>query len=185
VSAVWFTSDLHLGHKRVSELRGFNTPEEHDVTLIDNWEKVVKKDDQVWVLGDVTLSNPEYALTVISEMPGKKHLITGNHDPVHPMHRQSQKVQARWMEVFESVQAFARRRVAGQDVLLSHFPYHTDRGPEIRYPQYRLPDCGQWLLHGHTHSAVAWTSPREIHVGLDAWGLSPVSLNVLEYLVKS
>lgn len=62
-----------------------------------------------------------------------------------------------------------RRRIADQVVLLSHFPYgNRDRGAP-RYLQYRLPDLGEWLLHGHTHSNERQLG-KEIHVGWDAWG---------------
>jgi calcineurin-like phosphoesterase family protein len=35
--------------------------------------------------------------------------------------------------------------------------------------QWRLPDRGEFLAHGHTHAALRRTSPREVHVGIDAW----------------
>lgn len=176
---VWFTADLHLGHRFVTELRGFASIDEHDTALCDAWRKVVRPADQVWVLGDIAVSNPTYALELIDGLPGTKHLIAGNHDACHPMHRDAYKRQRDYLSVFDSVQAFARRRVNGAEVLLSHFPYTTDRGFEARYPQYRLPDLGLPLLHGHTHLAERRTSEREFHVGVDAWGLAPVSLDQL------
>lgn len=173
---VWFTSDLHLGHRFVSGLRGFETAHAHDVALQINWHRVVRPEDQVWVLGDIAVSNPGYALDCIGDWPGRKHLIAGNHDACHPMHRDSYRWQKRYLEVFESVQPFARRRIGAQEVMLSHFPYTADRG-DPRGMQYRLPDLGAVLLHGHTHSGAKRTSGREIHVGVDARNLTPVSLD--------
>lgn len=175
---VWFTSDLHFGHRFVSELRGFESIEDHDDAIVSNWRARVRRDDVVFVLGDIAVSSPEGALSLMHWLPGKKHLIAGNHDGCHPLHRDSYKWQLKYLKAFDSVQAFARRRINGQDVLLSHFPYSADRG-EARYTQYRLADEGLWLLHGHTHSHEKWTSPREIHVGLDAWNLAPVSLEAI------
>lgn len=180
--SVWFTSDLHFGHRLVAGLRGFDSVEDHDSAIMENWHRVVRDDDQVWVLGDLACSSPAQALNIVKSLPGTKHLIAGNHDNCHPMHRDSHKWQARYLEAFASVQPFARRRIDGQSVLLSHFPYSKDRH-EARYMQYRLRDEGAWLLHGHTHGPER-REGREIHVGVDAWDLSPVPSHVIEAIVR-
>lgn len=182
--SVWFTSDLHFGHRFVAGLRGFDDPDEHDRVLIMNWMKRVGPRDQVWVLGDLAVSSPIRALEIVSHLPGVKHLITGNHDPCHPMHRSAHKWQARYMPTFASVQPFARRRINGLPVLLSHFPYSKDRF-EVRYVQWRLRDEGEWLLHGHTHEADQRLEGREIHVGVDAWDMAPVHISTIEKLMSS
>lgn len=181
MSNIWFTSDLHLGHEKVAELRGFESTMAHDYAVSFRWIERVSDRDTVWVLGDLCMSDPEYALKCIANLPGTKHLIAGNHDACHPMHRRAHKMQPRYFGPgrFASVQPFARVKVNGTDVMLSHFPYTADRG-ETRYPQWRLPDLGGWLLHGHTHLPEVRTGPREIHVGLDAWGLAPVQLGDIE-----
>ena len=181
---VWFTSDLHLGHRFVAELRGFDSVEAHDQAILDNWVRCVGKDDQVWVLGDLACSSPTQALVEIRGLPGIKHLISGNHDKCHPMHRTAHNHAAAYLESFASVQPFARRKIAGQDVLLSHFPYQSDHTEYARYTQYRLRDEGAWLLHGHTHGPERLHG-REIHVGVDAWDLAPVPLDTVIALVAS
>lgn len=183
MGSIWFTSDLHLGHRLVAGHRGFADVTEHDEVVTQNWQKVVHKDDQVWVLGDIAVSSPAGALALLADLPGQKHLISGNHDGCHPMHRDSHKRVAAYLDVFASVQPFARRRIDGAEVLLSHFPYTTDRGFEARYPQYRLLDLGKWLLHGHTHLPERRTGDHEIHVGLDAWGLCPVRLDQIQAMM--
>ena len=104
--------------------------------------------------------------------------------------RAARSRQRRWFEVFESVQAFARIRIDGRPVLLSHFPYYGDHTALDRHSQYRLKDQGLWLLHGHTHSreklgpfmlpvvtfnGEPFYQGRQLHVGVDAWDLHPVS----------
>lgn len=192
---VWFTSDLHFGHRLVAKHRGFeDDTEAHDQAIMENWAKVVRPDHHVWILGDLSVGHPEHPLRRIKELPGHKHLIAGNHDACHPMHRESFKQQRHYFPIFDSVQAFARRRINGEQVLLSHFPYARDRG-EARYTQYRLRNEGLWLLHGHTHGTERVTAAtsedyphsvesREIHVGLDAWDLKPVSINTIADLMK-
>lgn len=180
--SVWFTSDLHFGHRFVAGLRGFEDPADHDERLMAEWQERVSKDDQVWVLGDLAVSSPVRALDLIQSLPGRKHLIAGNHDGCHPMHRDSHKWQPKYLTAFESVQAFARRRIDGEEILLSHFPYAKDRN-EARYMQYRLRNEGAWLLHGHTHGSERLEG-REIHVGVDAWDFAPVPIHTIADLMK-
>lgn len=209
MSGVWFTSDLHIGHKKVAQLRATEAMvalenvfdpacavEWHDRWLASCWDYVVGKDDQVWVLGDLSLRGARSearALEWISKRPGHKHLIAGNHDGIHPMHRDSHKRFPAYMAVFDSVQMAARRRVtvSGEkgghvDVLLSHFPYAGDHLGVDRYPEWRLKDAGNYLLHGHTHSSdVGSWHPKQIHVGVDAWKHGPVSLDQITEMIRA
>jgi calcineurin-like phosphoesterase family protein len=131
-------------------------------------------------------------------LPGRKRLIPGNHDEVHGMHRDAHRnlLRASWAWTFESIQAFARIRIAGQSVLLSHLPYPgTSEGTDSegrpfddRYQQWRLPNLGVPLLHGHTHrnERLSWNSGTpQIHIGVDAWDFAPVSLSAVELILKS
>lgn len=177
---IFFTSDLHLGHNLVSELRGFDNTDAHDLTIATNWTNTIRNDDIVWVLGDLTMTQTTHALDLIRELPGRKRLIVGNHDPVHPMHSRSVRHFSEWADVFEFIAPFARIKLCGRETLLSHFPYESDRtGLASRYMQYRLRNEGLPLLHGHTHSDQRWTSEIESHVGLDAWDMTPVPDHIL------
>ena len=165
---VWYTSDLHLGHRFVSELRGYATTEEHNAEIFSEWNRIVHADDVVFVLGDVALGSVRDGLAALAEMPGRKRLIAGNHDRCHPGHREAHKWTEVYAHTFEFVAPFHRRRVEGYNFLMSHYPYVVDRGGEPRDMQYRLPDLGLPLLHGHTHSGGVITSDSEYHVGWDA-----------------
>ena len=159
--ARYWIADLHLGHSKVAGLRGFVTEpgnfREHDATIMRQLSQL-SADDEVWVLGDISSGRPEgeqRALTLLAQVKPKLHLIAGNHDSVSSIHRNGHKQQRRWLEVFESVQQFGRVRLNGRNVLMSHYPYARsgdgpDRG-EARYLEYRLPDMGLPLIHGHTH----------------------------------
>lgn len=188
MSNVFFTSDLHFGHRKAAEHRGFDDVTEHDETLFNNWRNVVADDDIVWVLGDIAASSPTYALSILAELPGTKHLILGNHEQAHPMHRDAHKHLRKYLDVFESVAQSARRRMPdGTEVMLSHFPYERDRGP-ARHMQWRLRNEGAWLLHGHTHGSERVTrfgrpQVSEVHVGVDAWDMTPVSLETVAALI--
>ena len=191
MSTIWYTSDLHLGHTRVAELRGFTTTGEHDARVLDNWRSVVREGDTVWVLGDLTVDvrKLDYVFGAIAGLPGVKHLIAGNHDGCHPLHHEAHKWQHRYLSAFASVQAFAVRKWAGSRFLLSHFPLDGDHTPGERYSAYRLRDCGVPVVHGHTHSADRVTrsaaGTRQVHVGLDAWSLMPVPEHVVTRLLSA
>lgn len=208
MSNVFFTSDLHLGHRKVAELRGFGSTTEHDIEIVSAWNRVVRKGDQVWVLGDLAVSSPDYALEILGELPGEKHLIWGNHDQGHPMHRDAHRKAAKYLDVFASAQMAARRRVLGVSVLLSHFPYAGDtKGrAQDRHVEWRLQPAGQVdeiapIIHGHTHSdeafswmatdvALGWDDPGfddfgpQLHVGLDAHDMQLVPLSWVEGRIR-
>lgn len=173
---IWYTSDPHLHHRLVAGIRGFDSVDEHDGAIIKNWNRVVRPEDVVWVLGDIGMGNVNSYLEMMFCLNGIKHLISGNHDEVWPGHRDYHKHMAKWLQVFETIQPFGRRRINGHDVLLSHFPYgtETEHHAEGRYMQYRLRDEGGLLLHGHTHGTERMHG-HQIHVGLDAWDLTPVN----------
>lgn len=179
----YFTSDLHIGHQLVAQHRGFgNDTDGHDGWLAQGWDTTVTEDDDVWLLGDLTLHRSSEALEWIKNRPGRKHLISGNHDECHPMHRGWHRKIPHWLKAFESVQPFGTIRIEGQKVLLSHFPYSDDRG-EPRYMEWRMKDSGMWLLHGHTHKADQKLHGREIHVGIDAWK-QPVPIGAIGAIIR-
>lgn len=209
----YFTSDLHIGHRLVSGIRGFwlgdgepgpnSVPDvdSHTGALIKSW-RGIKPDDIVWILGDICISERTWgeALRVIRDyMPGRKRLICGNHDPVSSIHREAWKHQRAALDVFETVQDFAKIRLQGGTALLSHYPYsglgaeglrgvdqtqHTER-----YTEFRLTDTGIPLLHGHTHGPeklhYSEAGTPEVHVGLDAWGMKLVSEHEIGLLLDS
>lgn len=189
-SETWFTADLHIGHKLIAEKRGFPDPAAHDDVLAMHWDVTVAPADTVWVLGDISgggRGSQQRALDWVAARPGIKHLVAGNHDGVHPMNPDAHKMMPAYLDVFASVQQSARRRLAGRDLLMSHFPYLESRSSDdtfSRFDQWRLPELGSWLVHGHLHTSRQ-LGAHSIHVGLDAWGLAPVSINQIAVLINT
>ena len=189
-SETWFTADLHIGHKLIADKRGFSDPAAHDDVLAMHWDVTVAPADTVWVLGDISgggRGSQQRALAWIAARPGVKHLVAGNHDGVHPMYPGAHKMMAAYLGVFASVQQSARRRLAGRDLLMSHFPYlESVESDDIhsRFDQWRMPGLGSWLIHGHLHS-IRQLGDHSIHVGVDAWDLRPVSINRIVHLIAA
>lgn len=193
MSNVMFTSDLHLGDKKVSAIRGFDSTEEHDQHIIDVWKSSVHKTSIVYVLGDLTSGRTreteQAGLDIIASLPGRKRLISGNHDSVSPISRASHDGDwmMKWLNVFESVQHLGYRKSGGTKLMLSHFPYDGPEGDhteENRYREFRPYDCGQWLLHGHTHREQQIVHERQVHVGFDAWGRLVDEREILELIAS-
>lgn len=192
----WFTSDQHFGHQNIIKYcnRPFSSVTEMNEEIIRRHNEVVKPEDYVFFLGDFSMSFKSVELYA-KRLNGKKHLIPGNHDLVHPSHRKSKKssaAAAEWLKKyvengFDSVLSIAWR--TPEDLLMSHMPYkdvpdndHEDTGE--RFAQYRLEDKGGFLLHGHLHGRYR-KKGRLIDVGVDAWNFTPVSLEQLQEIIAT
>lgn len=129
MSHKWVISDLHLGHNNILKysgaLRGGTTSEEHDEWIIQQWNTVVKKNDLVYVLGDVAFNLDHYKK--LWRMRGQKILVRGNHDMNNAKHL---------LQFFADICGLlSYRRV----FWLSHAPVHPQ---ELR---------GRYNIHGHVH----------------------------------
>ncbi|CAI3955905.1 Uncharacterized conserved protein MJ1445 [Commensalibacter communis] len=154
----WFTSDTHFDHKSIITLcnRPFNNVEEMNQTLILNWNKSVKPEDEIYHLGDVCWSKD--ASPLLSQLNGKKHLIIGNHD--------SKAIQG--ASEWTSVHQYKELKIEGTHVVLFHYPIREWAG------FYR----GSIHLYGHVHGSI---EPYEnaYDVGVDVCNFAPVDLHSL------
>ena len=124
---VWFTSDLHFGHKNIQNFRKEVASEEDNrKRIIADWDKLVTKRDDVYVLGDAA-----FTMDVIDQfgmLAGRKFLIRGNHDELDTQV---------YLKYFTAVYGLKKYK----EFWLSHAPIHPD---ELR---------GKINLHGHVHYA--------------------------------
>lgn len=90
---VFFTSDLHFGHRNICKPTFANRPWEDEKSmgtgLIEKWNSVVTLEDTVFVLGDVFWFNDSKTIKkVLDQLNGKDiYIIQGNHDDVAAYHR--------------------------------------------------------------------------------------------------
>lgn len=183
MSRRFFTSDPHLFHDRVAEMRGFPDGRCWTSHFVKVWMETVGPRDSVFVLGDLALGGRQTteALAVMSALPGTVDFVLGNHDSPHPMHRSSIQQQQRFLQTFRSVQTDATIRVDGRKVRLSHFPTNRDHTDIPRHMEWRpkMLDGGV-LIHGHTHSMEPSVYDEaanllEINVAPEAWHLRLVT----------
>lgn len=187
MTEVWFTADTHFSHRAMAERkwRPFDTVAEMNEMLVQRWNQYVGKRDTVWHLGDVGMGPTESHLKLVrTALKGTKHLIAGNHDKVWPGNRDAHRHFPEWSETFQSIQPYGRRVISGRQVILCHFPYIGDHTNTDRFAQWRLPNLGLPLLHGHVHTE--WTKlGNMLNVGVDQWNWRPVSLSeVTEWVEK-
>lgn len=73
-------SDTHFNHENIKKYEG--RPDNFNELIVENWNKIVKKEDLVIHLGDVIMGkNAQQELPkILSQLNGKKILCRGNHD---------------------------------------------------------------------------------------------------------
>lgn len=125
MSNIWFTSDWHIGHKNILKYRpGFQSTDEHDATLIENYQSLISKRDIVYFLGDMVFTLE--GLEKLKSLKGTKILILGNHDYLKA---------SEYLTVFDDIVG----PIKYKGFWLSHHPIHQQE-------LYNKPN-----IHGHTH----------------------------------
>jgi calcineurin-like phosphoesterase family protein len=79
---IWFIGDTHFNHRMIISYcdRPFATVSEMNEAMIDNWNKVVRKEDKVIMNGDFALSGKDKIIEIGQQLNGRKTLVLGNHD---------------------------------------------------------------------------------------------------------
>ncbi|RTL00270.1 MAG: hypothetical protein EKK65_08270 [Lysobacterales bacterium] len=173
---IWFTSDLHFGHKGIVKYRPrFADEVSMRAHIRAAWCDVVAADDVVYVIGDAAFTGRH--LDEMGDLPGTLVLVAGNHDRCWPDGRQI----LRWRRVFAEVHlGWIDAEFDGVGVRMCHFPRSPDPFYEDqRYGRYRPAADGRLLLHGHVHGAWKFRDDQ-INVGVDVWDFRPVSLPELQ-----
>ena len=185
---LYFTSDHHFGHANIIGYcnRPFGDVEAMNRGLVDNWNDAVAPSDEVWVLGDVAMGQREETLKLVRELHGRKLLLPGNHDKCWRGHKSWDLHMALYYECgFEHIfGGDTTLELAGEEVLVSHFPYRNDGPNDESFAEFRPADRGGWLLHGHVHDS--WRQwGRMINTSVEAWDYRPVSAETIEGLIRA
>ena len=171
---VWFTSDLHFWHKNICKYcnRPFETMEEMNQALINNWNSVVKEDDTVFVLGDMGFCGYDKLEPLMSQLNGNKYLIQGNHDSDKIVFRLYEANIIEGYYKMHEVTIIGDEECPDQQLTLCHFPM-------IDWPN---KERGAWMVHGHQHQLPETPSCSVMHwdVGVDKNNLKPVSFEQLK-----
>lgn len=144
-----------------------------------SWNGAIDPDDTVYYLGDFALQ-PRLVAEILPRLHGKKILVAGNHDKCHGG---AEKWVSYYLEAgFESIQKQLEMEIAGETVLLHHFPYRNESDPSQKYFGSRPVDRGQWLLHGHVHNRWKLLN-KQINVSVEAWDFRPVGIETISSMI--
>lgn len=138
----YFISDLHFGHEHVLDFdnRPFFKIEDHDKTLIENWNKEVNVDDEVYIIGDISFYNVTKTIEIFKNLNGKKYLIVGNHDK---RFLKSQEFRELFVEICEKKEVYIDKHLS---LILNHEPI----------PCFKNMYRGWVHLYGHVHCSFEW-----------------------------
>ena len=126
-----------------------------DNAIINNHNSLIKKDDDVYIVGDFSMYTTKHKSTLeqyVRKLNGNLHLIMGNHDIKNPIF---------YMEIgFKSF----------------HFPYlEIEKYILCHDPALSNMNQNRKFLCGHVHNLFK-TCKSVINVGVDVNNFKPVSM---------
>ncbi len=141
---IYFWSDQHFNHAKIIEFsnRPFYSPVEMNEYMYSEYLTTIKDEDLVIFGGDVAFGEVEQTRQRLLQLPGKKILITGNHD------FDKNKAIFREYHCFDAtVMALVYQEQFDKDicnVFLTHYPLDLSYLPENTIN-----------VHGHIHVHLA------------------------------
>lgn len=178
---VFLTSDLHFYHERIISLcnRPFDSVEEMNEKLIENWNSVVGKNDIVFNLGDFCWGGTTKWNSILERLNGHQYLILGNHD--------EKNLKDNSRQYFEHITYQMSIHIDGWKLYMNHYPFLCFGGawsPERFVAQ----------AFGHTHfypgstgmdcKRLQYLFPSQYDVGVDNNNYTPISWKSFKDIVE-
>lgn len=134
-----YIADTHFLHENVLRFdnRLFPDMETHDRVLIENWRNRVDVDDDVYVLGDISLGNSTKTIEIVEQLTGRLHWIPGNHCKKL---LKNKKLRDMFVEITDYKEMTDDN---GNGIVLCHYPI----------PCFNAHYYGWIMLCGHTHNS--------------------------------
>jgi calcineurin-like phosphoesterase family protein len=198
VKMIFFISDLHLGHSNIFKYEPtrqttFGSHKNFIKEIIKRWNSVVKKNDIVYNLGDfivgfnqmkrdlnLSISEKDFAKSIMNTLNGRKILILGNHD--------KKSIQFYKEIGFDDVKHFDYIEYNNKIIFLFHYPLcyeYLKKEPQLKEIRNEINDKVDLIIHGHVHSNV-WCQNCSIphfNASVENIDFRPISLQeILEKL---
>ena len=165
---IYFTADQHFYHENIikSVGRSFANAEEMNQVLIQKWNECVFPEDEVYILGDISLKRYPAVSMILNQLNGKKYLVKGNHDYFAGKASFAADLYFGWIKEYHELVW------QGKTFVLSHYPL----------PEWNEMENGAIHLHGHEHNSFVYNleNKREgifrYDVGVDANNMTPISI---------
>lgn len=162
--SIFVTSDLHLNHKNIMNLRRsqFKTLEEHNNYIINRYNSVVQENDLVYILGDVGFTPKNELIALCKQLNGRKILVLGNHDRLSD----NEYRQAGFIDIIHHPVYY------NNNIILSHLP---------------VQEClnNSWVInvHGHVHMGTI-DLPNFYNVNIEENDYLPVNMKKFEEIAQ-
>ncbi|MBE5955643.1 MAG: hydrolase [Lachnospiraceae bacterium] len=142
MSNKYYISDLHFGHENVIRFdnRPFKSAGEMDYIMMENWCNRVQEEDEVYILGDFCYRAEKGPVWYLKRLPGKKHLIIGNHDEKTLKYPGA-------LDYFESVDHIMQIDDKGKQICLCHYPM----------AEWTAYHRNSYHIYGHIHNRLSDT----------------------------
>jgi len=127
--------------------------------IVDGVNSRVAKNDELYVLGDISFYGATKVCDILERINGRKHFIIGNHDA------KNMKNWSGWV----SVSHYKELSDSGQKIILMHYPIES----------WNKMTHGSIHLHGHRHGVKNDHPGFREDVGVDVWDFKPVCLSDL------
>lgn len=165
----WFISDTHFFHANMLKfkddggglIRPFTDVKEMNEYMVMKWNSVVKDNDNVYHLGDVTFDYGKEFNQLMSRLKGRKRLILGNHDKIKGTNLMD------WFEKVDLWKGFKEGNFTA-----SHIPLMLQS----------LRD-GAYNVHGHVHQN-SLNNPNYINVSVEVRDYTPVNIDEISAEIK-
>jgi calcineurin-like phosphoesterase family protein len=157
MNEIFFTSDTHLGHDIIRKYcqRPFETCEEMDETIIDNWNRVVGQGDLIYHLGDFAFGGHDIVRRYRSRLNGNIILILGNHDWRNKIRNVT--------GCFKSIYDLLVIQYEKHCIVLCHYAMRV--WPQSHFNSYQF--------YGHSHGTLQ-PQGKQMDVGVDCNGYTPI-----------
>lgn len=179
----YFTSDTHFGHENIIKYckRPFKDVEEHDATLIKNWNDVVPEDGIVFHLGDVAFGNPNRVNDILSQLNGTIYLIIGNHD--------WRRIVSEHAWRFKYMTQQINMKIGKRHIILNHYPMLAFsgawRGEDATYQLFGHVHTSPYTDEGLDQARMNMLFTTQYDVGVDNNSFQPRSWNDVDTIIHN
>lgn len=170
---IYFTSDLHFAHANIINLCGrpFESVEQMNEALIENWNKKVRNNDTVYVVGDMVWKR-ENVERFLGRLKGNKILIVGNHD--------NWIAEESFQKYFVEIAKYKEISLNGHQMTFCHYPM-------LEWKNSRKGDSPKlgYHIYGHIHNNVLpeyrylFELPNALNAGVEVNNYEPVTFEEL------
>lgn len=140
--------------------------------IVKGFNDIITWKDDLYILGDIMLGNNEDGIKLFNQLPGKIHLVWGNHDTDI-----RKELIEKCHNVVEIIGYAGMLKYDKYNFYLSHYPTATSNYDDDKKFSQRI-----FCLSGHTHSKDLFDEKcGSYNVALDAHNCKPVSI---EQIIK-